>query len=270
MKKFTSTKLFRFLLVVFACFILIFWNPGGLFSPFSKAFNFLLNPFEKGLYVLSLKMNSFGESISSIGKIKKENEMLLLKNMELSTKIAQIEDQQKENEFLRSQLELVPRGQYDLTGASVINYDQGGLGNWIEIDKGLNHGLAKNMPVIISDGVLVGKIYEVYVNSAKVMLLSNPKCVINGLVSSSDAKGVIRGEYGLGIILDMVMQNDRMSIGDDIITSGIGGDIPRGLYVGKIRQIQNSEDHLFQQAIITPAVQSDKLSAVFIIKGNKK
>lgn len=269
MKKLISTKFFHFLLVIIVFGVLVFWNPRSLFSPFSRATAFFLNPFEKGIYALSLKVSSIGESLSSIGKIKKENEALFKNNVELSARVAQLEDQKRENDFLRSQLELLPRGQYELISASVVSQDQGGLGNWIGIDKGSNQGLVKNMPVIISNSILVGKIDEVYGNSAKVMLLSNPKSAVNGVISASEAKGIIRGEYGLGIILDMVMQSDKINIGDDVITSGIGGDTPRGLLIGKVRQVQPSEDHLFQQAIISPAIQTDNLSTVFIIKSNK-
>ena len=85
----------------------------------------------------------------------------------------------------------------------------------------------------------------------------------------SGAKGVAKGEYGLGIIFDMVLQTDSINTGDSVITSGIGGEIPRGLYVGTIQEIHQSDDHLFQQAVLTAPIQFSKLQIVFVIKSNR-
>jgi cell shape-determining protein MreC len=80
---------------------------------------------------------------------------------------------------------------------------------------------------------------------------------------------VIKGEYGLGIMLDMVLQTDSINVGDSVVTSGISGEVPRGLYVGTIQEIHQSDDHLFQQAIIASPLQVAKTQIVFVIKNSK-
>ena len=151
----------------------------------------------------------------------------------------------------------------------MVSQDPNGTGNWLEIDKGSDDGIAEGMSVIVSKGILVGRIQQVSKNSSKVMLLTNPKSTINIMTVESGAKGVAKGEYGLGIIFDMVLQTDSINMGDSVITSGIGGDIPRGLYVGTIQEIHQSDDHLFQQAVLTAPIQFSKLQMVFVIKGNR-
>jgi rod shape-determining protein MreC len=161
-----------------------------------------------------------------------------------------------------------PRGQ-SIAAAFVVSQDPNGMGNWLEIDKGSDDGIVEGMPVIISKGILIGRIQNVSSYKSQVMLLTNPKSTINVMTTNSGAKGVIKGEYGLGVILDMILQTDTINIGDSVVTSGVGGEIPRGLYVGNIQEIHESDDHLFQQAVMAFPVQAAKLQIVFVIKGNK-
>jgi len=76
----------------------------------------------------------------------------------------------------------------------------------------------------------------------------------------------VGGVYGLGIVMDMVAQVDALNEGDMVITSGLGGNIPKGLLIGKIQEINISSDKLFQQAIVMPRVRYQSLDTVFVIK----
>ncbi|MDO8529508.1 MAG: rod shape-determining protein MreC, partial [bacterium] len=74
--------------------------------------------------------------------------------------------------------------------------------------------------------------------------------------------------YGLGIILDMVLQSESLNKGDTIVTSKIGNDFPSGLLVGTVENISFSSDRLFQRAVVSPPVDFSHLQFVFVIKGN--
>ncbi|MFA5615006.1 MAG: rod shape-determining protein MreC, partial [Methanoculleus sp.] len=81
--------------------------------------------------------------------------------------------------------------------------------------------------------------------------------------------GVVSGKYGLGMILDMVLQTDYLKIGDDVITSEISQNIPRGLLIGKIKEVYPSGGYLFQQAVISSPVDFSKMRFVFVIRNEK-
>ena len=76
----------------------------------------------------------------------------------------------------------------------------------------------------------------------------------------------MKGEYGLGIVLDMVAQTDALNEGDTVVTSGLGNNFPKGLYIGKIQEIKSSDDKLFQEALIVPRVKYSKSEILFVIK----
>ncbi len=269
MQRIALTKLFKVFFLAAIFLLLVFLNPVSLFSPFREIVNAIFLPFQKVFYSVSINVEETRDFLSSIGQLKDENEKLLTDNQILIAENAMLLDVKNENSFLRDQLSLLPRDKYELLASSVISQDPNGMGNWLEIDKGSSDGVVSGMPVIVSKGILVGRIQEVGINSSKIMLLTNSKNTISAMTTENSAKGVVNGGYGLSIILDMVLQTDALAIGDNVVTSGTGGEIPRGLYIGSLREIHPSSDHLFQQAVIESPLMISKLQTVFIIKSSK-
>lgn len=265
-KVFFSTKLFKVIIVILVFGALVFLNPVGFFNPVRSVFSAVTYPFQKTLYFLTYKATQLTDFISSIGELKQENEKLSKENQQFSAENVMLRDMKKENALLREQLDLAPRDKFNLEAAEVIGQDSQGLGNWLVIDKGRKNGIEKDMPVIVSRGILIGKVDEVFLGSSKVLLATNPQSAINAVISDTEAKGIVKGEFGLGLLLDMVLQTDIIQEGDEVITSGIGGNVPRGLLVGKIQEVRSSEDRLFQQAVVTPAIKFSKLRVVFVVK----
>lgn len=266
--KFFSGKLFKVFLVLAVFGLLIFFNPSNFFNPVRSVFSGIAAPFQKVAYLISFKAAQVGDFFSSIHRFKQDNEKLVGENQRLMAENAMLKDEKQENSILREQLKLLPRDKFDLETAHVISQDPYGSGNWIEINKGANYGIQKGMPVIISGGILVGRIEEVYYTTAKIILITNPNNIVNGIVADTEVKGIVRGEYGLGIIFDMVLQTDVIKEGDEVITSGLGENMPRGLFIGNIREVKLSSDRLFQQALISSPIKFTRLQTVSVIKNN--
>jgi len=269
MRGILSIKLIKVFFALFIFLLLIFLNPYNFFSPFRSIANTFFLPFQKVFYTISIAVSGTGEFLGSIGQLKNENAKLLQENQHLLAENSKLLDMQNENVVLREQLKLLPRDKYDLIAASIVSQDPHGMGNWIEIDKGGDDGIVSGMPVIVSKGVLIGRIKDVGPNSSQIMLITNSKSTINVMTLQNSTRGIVKGEYGLGIIFDMILQTDNISVSDDVVTSGIGGEMPRGLYVGSVREIHPSNDQLFQQAVVTSPLQVSKLQTVFIIRENK-
>lgn len=265
-RNFFHTKLFKVVLIIAVFGMLIFLNPYNLFNSVRSVFFSITYPFQKSFHFASYKINQFNSFVSSIGELKRDNERLIKENQNLSAENAMLRDMKKENIILREQLDLAPREKFELRSALVTSQDSHGFGNWLTIDKGTREGIKKGMPVIVSDGILIGRIEEAYSGRSKVILITNPQSSVNAVVNDTNAKGIVKGEFGLGSILDMVLQTDIIQEGNEVVTSGIGEDIPRGLLIGKIQEVRSSEDRLFQQAVITPLVKFSKLRVVFVIK----
>lgn len=268
-KKYLTSKIIKLTAALLVCLLLLFFNPKGVFNPVKNLFWTISYPFQKTFYILSDKSKNTYDFLSSISKLKQENEKLWKDNNLLTSEVASLKTEEKENETLRNQLNLIPRDKFNMEASMVIGQDPQKLGSWLMIDKGSLQGIKPDMPVIVSNSILVGKIEEVYPESSKVALLTSSSSSINALDLETSSKGIVIGEYGLGIILDMVEQTDVINDGDTMVTSGLGSNTPKGLLIGRIEEIKNSEDKLFQQALIMPPIKYSNLDTVFVIKNVK-
>lgn len=248
------------------CLLLIFLNPRGAFNPIQKFFLRVAYPIQKTFYILGRKTSDSLVFLGSIRNLRVENEKLIRENHSLAAEMANFKSEQKENAMLREQLSLAPKKDFNLEASFVIGQDPQRLGSWLLIDKGNDKGIKVGMPVIAFEGILIGKISEVNLNSSKVDLLSFFGSAVNAIDVETNARGVVKGEYGLGIIMDMISQSESLNEGDIIVTSGLGSDMPKGLLIGKIQEIRQTGDKLFQQAIVMPRVKYSKLDMVFVVK----
>lgn len=265
-QKYLSSKLIKIILTAFFCLLLFFFCPKKIADPFRYFFVWTVYPFQKTFATLGDGTAQAFRFLNSISDLKKENEKLIKENYVLSGKMASLESQEKENENLRKELKLSPKNKFDLEGAFVIGQNPDNLGSWILIDKGSSDGIKKGMPAIVYEGILIGKVNEVFPNSSKINLLSDAGSLVNAFDLETEAKGIVKGEYGLGLFLDMVDQSEALNQGDTVAASGLGGNVPKGLLIGKIQEIKNSEDKLFQRALIIPEIKYSNLEMVFVIK----
>lgn len=264
--KLFSPKLIKFFAMISICLSLVFLNPKGLFDPVRKIFFEIIYPIQKTFYLASKSISGAFGFLGSISELKLENSKLIKENNILSAEIAGLRSQQKENESLRQQLNLAPREKFNLEAGLVIGQDPQRLESWLMIDKGAADGINAGMPVIAYEGILVGKISEVYDGNSKITLLSDSSSIVNAVDLETGAKGVVRGEYGLGTVIDMIPQTEIISEGDTVATSGLGSGMPKGLLIGKIVETRLSDDKLFQQATVAPRIKYSKLDMVFVIK----
>jgi rod shape-determining protein MreC len=148
--------------------------------------------------------------------------------------------------------------------AQVTGMDPSGLFKSIIISKGKAAGLRLDMPVIHTRGV-VGRIVSLSKHYAKVLLIIDQNSAVDCLVQRSRARGMTKGLTGNICKLDYVAESSDVSVGDVVITSGLGGVFPKGLTIGHVSKINKASTDLFQDIEITPAVDFSKLEEVLVI-----
>lgn len=200
-------------------------------------------------------------------------------NQQLKSKIDQVyelqvraADLEAENTAMKNQLELTKT----LSGFSYINStviarnpDQ-----WMEtltIDVGSAQGVQQDMAVMAGNG-LIGRVIEVNTMSSKVLLLTSEKsnagmvsAVVqaeagsaNGIVSAYDRKSKT-------YTMTQVDPTAKIEKGDMVITSGLGGVIPRTLLIGEVASVRMDDHGLFQIVEITPAGEMTDIRFVTVI-----
>ena len=119
-RNFFASRLFTFLSIIAFCFLLLMLNPQNIFSPVRNFLFTIFYPFEKIYYYSGTKIRDTLDFVGSISKLRDENEKLIRENISLEAKLATLGDEHKENEFLRSQLGLIPKDKFQLESSFVL------------------------------------------------------------------------------------------------------------------------------------------------------
>jgi len=189
-------------------------------------------------------------------------------NLSIDTLTAKNKLLEQENSELHDQLNFKSKNPYNLITAEIVAKNLDTTDQIIILDRGTNDGVKKDDPVIFGNGILVGKIIKTQeaISFARV-LSDNQSKVAAGILNSDHSLGVVEGGFGLSIKMSFIPRNESIIIGDQIITSGLELEMPRGLVIGKVAAIENESYQPFQQAVITPAVDYEKINIVGILSG---
>ena len=233
-------------------FFLIILN---LFSSMIRnAFYVFSYPVERAFWSAGETASSYVGSFLKAGFLAKENENLKNENQKLLAKIVALQALADANQSQNAVSLACQNNDFKLLMAGIagLNGD-----STLSINKGSADGIAENMPVIDQEGALFGKVFKVYKNYSQVMLISNKNSVIDAKVQSIDEKekgvnGVLKGNGGLDVVLDLVPVDDALNEGDILVTSSLEGTFPKGLLVGRITKVEKNDQSPHQRAQVQP------------------
>jgi len=243
--------------------LLLFLNLTFFPKQIKNTFYFISEPIQKWLWAKGLIFSDFFEGTTQGLQIKEENNLLLSQNKELISQNVELEKLKEENKILRTALGLSLEESFDLEMAQVIGRDFSNRN--IIINKGAEDDLRFNFPLITEEKVLIGKIVEVYENISKVQLLSSQESLLNIEIFNKNIYGLLKGGNSSGYFLDLIPKESEIISGDLIITSSFGGDFPKGLLVGTVGNIKDSETVSFKEAVVKPSFNVQDLNYVFIV-----
>ncbi len=195
----------------------------------------------------------------------------------LNVDAVRVRELEIENSQLREQLDYKQANpDYMLVGGSILEYnnpdltqvigqDPSNLVYYIVVDQGRQDGIQVGMPAVTPIG-LVGRVTEVGSHWARILLIVDPSSSVNAVIQSSRATGVIQGQFGRSLVMRYLPQGDSVHVGDLVLTSGIGGSFPKRLVIGQITRVNKRDTDLFQEAVVRPSVDFNRLEFVLVIK----
>lgn len=173
---------------------------------------------------------------------------------------------EQENFELKNQLNFKNKNLSQVVTAEIVAKNLDTADQVIVLNRGSNDGIVIDQPVIYGDGILIGKIIKVEESISFARVLSDNQSKIAGTILNSDhSLGIIEGGFGLSIKMTFIPRNENIITGDQIITSGLEMGMPRGLIIGKVAAIENESYQPFQQAVITPAINYEKINFVGVL-----
>jgi rod shape-determining protein MreC len=147
--------------------------------------------------------------------------------------------------------------------AQVIGSSGSDLSRTVYIDKGDNAGVKRDMAVMTADGI-VGKVLVVYPSVSQVLLISDQSSGVGALLEKTRLQGVLRGTANGEVVLERVMSDEQVPVGETVLTSGGDQIFPKGLPVGTVTAVGNGKD-LFLNIKIKPAANLSKLEEVLVL-----
>lgn len=259
----SKSRLFWYLFL--SLIIIISLHYLRLLAPFENIFLKISSPLEKGIFNLGFYLNDFYKKQISKNNLAEENKKLKEEINELLKENTYLKILEEENLFLKRQLNFIEETKYNLVVSNVIGKISGEF-HILTINKGSKDGIKLNAPVVIDEGIIIGKVVVVEDKIAKVMLLDDPRSKLAATVQNSKKTiGLVEGEVGLGLRLNLVPRHEIINNSDIVMTSGLEEDIPRGLLIGRIDKITTETNDLFQNATLEPFISLDKINLVSIL-----
>lgn len=259
-KKKKNIKLYIISTIIIILLLLISFNLNRNYSFIEKPFKDLSTQINKLLiqpFTLFSKEKGIDQSKSYLIQ-KKKNESL-----------------EKEIEELKKQLELSKTlTEYSIENATIVSRNKSYWFNNLSIDKGSKSGIKEGQAVITSNG-LIGKISKVSYYSSEIKLLTsddiNFKVSISIKANGTDNFAILNGYDNKTneFILKGIDKNANINTGDDVLTSGLGGVFPTGIYVGKVDRIVNDKYDLSKTAYIKSNQDFNNIHYVTVLKEKK-
>ena len=235
----------------------------------------VISPLQKIVYVVNEKVKESFEFFINFSNVKKENEELSAKNAELENKLVEYDRMKEENTRLREIFNYAQaNANYEYLGCNIIGYSGGNISNGYIIDKGLNHGVEKDMVVITSVG-LVGKVTKASSNFSIVQTILNENIAVAAMVeSTNETTGILQGindnkNKNLTQLSNIPMDS-AIKEGDIILTSGLGSMYPKGIRIGEVTSVEVDNVGIMKKAVVKPYVDFNKLQELFVIVPKEK
>lgn len=234
--------------------------------------NTVFSPVEKVTYSVSSAIKeqverSFGskETRAAVEKLEEENKALEIENAKLNKIIAQ-------KDFLESEKNALELSENQYMKANVVNTDSNSMTQNFTIDKGKKDGIEVNDIILQAVGDsnyytgLVGKVTEVYQTTARVETINSKSNDVSFVNSKSGDYGVIdrftqKTIQGYMLDVDSEVENK-----DVLLTSGLGGVYPEGIYIGTVSNVTMSQDALKKNITLNSPVDFSHLYRVLILK----
>ncbi|WP_394966838.1 rod shape-determining protein MreC [Candidatus Allofournierella merdipullorum] len=273
MRDFFYTKKFKILLavaVVLAGMMAWAGANGRLTNAPQEIMGALLTPVQKAAQLFSGGLEGLLDKYVRIDQIIAENEQLQQENQELRDQLVDYDQLAAENKAFRDLLNIREENpEFQYASAFVISRDPLDRFGGFTIDQGTLHGVEKGDVVVSDKGYLVGRVLEADLSSSKVMTILQPGSYVACLVSRTRDSGNLNGSADYAAdgmcVLENLPRDTLAMVGDEIITTGLGGEFPANIRVGTILELLPENSGTSTIAVVEPGADINKLTHVFIV-----
>ena len=222
-----------------------------------------ITPFERGLVWIQSSSSNLWHNYFYLRGVRAENRQLKQQIEEMRLEQVRLNEDAAQARRLQNLLAFKEQFVSKTVAAQVIGSSGSDLSRILTIDKGEKAGLKADMAVITADGI-VGKVMLVYPSVAQVLLINDQTSGVGVILEKSRLQGVLRGTATGEVVLERVMSDEQVTLGETVLTSGGDQIFPKGLRVGAIAKVGSGKD-LFLNIKVKPAADLSKLEEVLVL-----
>ena len=274
-KKRPGLDLYVFISLFIVSFFTLFFSSQNVMSGVKDFGLSAFSGLRGGIYEITSLVSRTVLSIRDLATLRREyNELTgrIARYEQLERSAAEI---RQENNRLREQLGFSQNLRYRHIPAEIIGRDHDNLFSAYVVNKGKQAGGAVDMPVIAyHNGTqgLAGKVVHAGAYESLVMPLYDVNCFVASRFSESRYAGIVEGRGNPEDLLLMRFiikkARDEISIGDMVITSGMGGVYPPGINIGRVSRIYYQETEISMEVELEPSIDFSRLEYVFVISSS--
>lgn len=259
----------RLVILTLAAVLLMALQQTGRLGALQGAVALITSPGQLTMASVTDRLSEAFAAVREFQDLQQRNAELERINGSLLVENFRLQEVERENQRLRELLNFAEvRPGIELRGgqiiARMIGQDSNNFLNYIMLDLGKRHGIEVGMPVVTDQG-LVGRISEVTDTTSKVLLITDPTSMVTAILQSSRLTGVVNGQPGADPIMESIPQGTEIGVGEIVLTSGLGGNFPKGIPIGQVTEIRQRDFDVFQQAVIRPTVDFSRLELVMVV-----
>lgn len=136
----------------------------------------------------------------------------------------------------------------------------------VRIDRGSTDGVKIGAAIVIGQGELFGTVKDVSATQALVQLAEDPESTIPAeVLGQQKTIGLVEGNDGAVLTMRYIPQEASIVVGDSVVTSGLGGKIPHGLFIGTVTEVSAEPSAPFLSATITPLHDARAWTSVLVM-----
>ena len=236
-----------------------------------KGFGFAFAPVQGALSGVTRGATSVFGTIAEIDRLRRDNRELQARVQAVEVENRRLSEIRVQNAQLSRLLQVRSALQHQTVAAEVIGRQVSQYERVVSLNQGSDRGISVQDVVVAGGAALVGQVVEVGPNYSRVLLVSDTRSTVIGLIESSRATGEVEGQLGGALVMTKIPSTDRVRVDDTVVTAGIdlGNGIrspfPKGLVIGRVVDVHRDPNAVVQTAFVVPAAPLDKLEYVLVI-----
>lgn len=268
---FKSRKFKAFMLVICALLtgaVIAVASAKGT-SPVTNVIGSVLSPVQKLTNYIAENVKWVADSFESAGNYKNEIERLEQQIAEYENQLVDYNELQQKLSSYETMLGVKEENpDFVLERANIIGTDAADMFTSLIIDKGSKDGISVNDPAVYGNYV-VGIVKKVHPYYSVVESILNPDINISALDSKTRETAYVTTSVDFSkkghCVFSGLERTTAVSPGGIILTSGIGGTYPKGLIIGTVNEVCESEYDLSNYAVIEPGVNVKEIEDLYVI-----